>query len=31
MFSQVLTLSLFSFWEPYNLSNGAFNVVSEAL
>ena len=29
IFSQVLSLSLFSFWDPYNANVGAFNVVSE--
>ena len=29
IFSQVLSLSLFSFWDPYNVNVGAFNVVPE--
>ena len=31
IFSQVLSLSLFSFWDPYNVNVGAFNVVPESL
>ena len=29
IFSQVLSLSLSSFWDPYNVNVGVFNAVSE--